>query len=280
MGTYRVIRLVDAHFGWHYDTRRTIFSTALQLAFVMALRNMFRRGKNGERLAQAVLAQLGEKKDPVRVEVEGTPMYFAARLALRSGSVVVTRPEDAVKLLKRGGWIRVRTGLEENQELRLQISSPVYGPQKNSPYFMCKIPGAVAEQAKRASDRLSTAMFKNLVLQIHHHPYQYRILDVSMGGMRVRLIPREASELFPLDSAQEYGTILLGKKGKIQLDTTTARHHFPDAVGLEMVVSSKNNSAKWLEVFLETLEKAAAKRAAEAAQPASAAQDGSAISSA
>jgi hypothetical protein len=224
---------------------------------VAKLTDFLKRGEPDSGTVAQVLARLNESQDTVRVEVEVTCQHFLSKVRLRSGAVVLTCPQGVETHLKEGGWLRIRLPSNGRKDLRLQVTQARYGgsgemaTQIGRLALLCKIPGATVEAPKRAADRVRTDRFRGVVLQIPTLPAPYRIIDLSLNGWKIRPRGEEDQENFPLGSYLERGSILLGKRARVDLQDVIPRHYMPEAIGLEIIVQPSGRSRKLLEVFLE-----------------------------
>ena len=214
--------------------------------------------KSGDALT--VISQLSRSKTPVKVEIERTSAHFYSRVLLRSGAVVLTYPQKLEAYIKINGWVRFCPSEETRHELRLQISSARYGgsgpmsADVGRMSLLCKIPNASYELSKRNAERFNTRQFKDLLLELRRHPSPYPILNLSSGGLRIRLPEEDSGELFVAGAnAAEWGIIHLGKKSRIELVRAVTRHVEKSMVGLEFQIDPDGQERKMLEVFLDTL---------------------------
>ena len=203
-----------------------------------------------------MLSSLTQKNTSVRVEVENTNIRFSSQLCLRSGGVLVTKPETLdKKFLQIEGWVRISSIPETSEELRLQITSPNFGSEA-SHLFLCKIPGAVTAVSKRNEVRWDTSHFKNLLLTVPGHSFPYRIIDLSRSGLKIRFREGTKNQLFPIDKPLMRPAILLrGKKTQVDLEAAIPRFHSLLGVGMEMAISRDGNSGEILEAILKVLKK-------------------------
>ena len=120
--------------------------------------------------------------------------------------------------------------------------------------LLCKIPNATYEPSKRTGERYNTRQFKDLLLELRGHPKAYPILNISSGGLRIRLPEEDTGGLFVAGAtAAEWGIIHLGKKSSIDLVKAVTRHVENGMVGLEIQIDSGDQERKMLEVFLDLL---------------------------
>ena len=210
--------------------------------------------------ALTVISQLSRSKIPVKVEIERTSAHFYSRVLLRSGAVVLTYPQKLERYIKVNGWVRFCPSGETRHELRLQISSARFGGSGpmavgvGQMSLLCKIPNASYELSKRNAERFNTRQFKDLLLELKGHPSAYPILNLSGGGLRIRLPEESPEELFLEGAtAAEWGMIHLGKKTRIELVKPVTRHVEKGMVGLEFQIDPDGPEQKILEVFLDAL---------------------------
>jgi hypothetical protein len=226
---------------------------------VAKLTDFLKRGESDSGAVSQALARLNEDQETVRVEVEETCRHFLSKVRLRSGAVVLTCPQGVESFLKEGGWLRIRMPTNGRKDLRLQVSQARYGgsgvmaTQLGRLALLCKIPGATLEAPKRAADRVRTDRFRDVVLQVPSLPGPYRIIDLSLSGVKIRARGEDDQNLFPLGAYLEHGAILLGKRARVDLQDVIPRHYMPEAIGLEIIVKQGGSSRKILEVFLEHL---------------------------
>ena len=212
-----------------------------------------RKGKD-ENSAQALLTRLDKGQQLARVELETTPFHFQSTLSLSSGAVKLQRPIHLEKHIGKGMWVRIRHE-EEAVDLRLQISSTqTSSNSEDAPYFMCRIPGATTASRKRGSFRYSTLHYKNLRMELPGHSNLYRIMDISQTGIKILVAENLSEENFPVNQDITHGTIHLGKKARVRLQSVTIKHLFPNAVGMIHEIRESGTSKKIFEIFLDTLE--------------------------
>ena len=214
--------------------------------------------KAGEPLT--VISQLSRSKTPVKVEIERTSAHFYSRVLLRSGAVVLSYPQNLERYIKVNGWVRLRPSGETRQELRLQISSVRFGGSGpmavgvGQMSLLCKIPNATYEPSKRDTERFNTRQFKDLLLELRGHPAPYPILNLSSGGVRIRIPEEHPGDLFVSGATTaEGGVIHLGKKSRIELVKAVTRHVEKGMVGLEIRIDPGGQERKILDVFLDLL---------------------------
>lgn len=210
--------------------------------------------------ALTVISQLSRAKTPVKVEIERTSTHFYSRVLLRSGAVVLSYPQNLEGYIKVNGWVRLCPSEETRHELRLQISSARFGGSGpmavgvGKMSLLCKIPNASYELSKRGDERFNTRRFKDLLLVLSGHPKPYRIVNLSSGGLRIRLPEEHPEELFVAGGALvEGGVIHLGKKSRIELVKAVTRNVEKGMVGLEFQLESGGQEQKMLEVFLDAM---------------------------
>lgn len=226
----------------------------------MGLIDLIKGARRNAGDALTVISQLSRSKTPVKIEIERTSTHFYSRVLLRSGAVVLSYPQNLEGYIKVNGWLRLCPEAESRHELRLQISSARFGGSGpmavgvGSMSLLCKIPNASYELTKRNNERFNTRRFKDLVLEMRGHPSPYPILNLSSGGLRIRLPVEDPGDLFVADATTgDGGVIHLGKKSRIELVKTVTRHVEKGLVGLEFQIDPGGHERKILEVFLDAL---------------------------
>jgi hypothetical protein len=223
---------------------------------VSILERIRRRGGGGDE-AQQVLSQFTEKTEPLRVEIEATPFWFYASPLLRSGAVVISMPQHLQPAVSSGNWMRIRVSDEERKDLRLQISSAKHGGSAHMALtpdqiaVLCKLPGAAIVPSKRSADRMNTSNYHDLILDVSSPPGSYPIVNLSKGGVKIRLADEAQKERFPLGKYMEKGAIRLGKKARVPVLDMVPRCHYEDGVGLELVINPQGNARRILDMFLD-----------------------------
>lgn len=214
-----------------------------------------------ENAAYSAIFHLSQEKKTVRVEIESSSVRFYSKLLLRSGAVVLSYPQEIDQHLREGGWVRILSQDGGGDDLRLQISSLRYSGSGQMSVelghmtLLCKIPGASFDISKRQSERMQTTRFNNLLLEIPGHPTPFRIVDLSMQGLKIHVSNDVLRKHFHIGDSNERGVIHFGSNFSIIVFNLVTRHHNEDLVGMEMDLEKSESGDKKLQYVLDSLKK-------------------------
>ncbi len=214
-----------------------------------------------ENAAYSAIFHLSQEKKTVRVEIESSSVRFYSRLLLRSGAVVLSYPQEIDQNLHEGGWVRILSQDGGGDDLRLQISSLRYSGSGQMSVelghmtLLCKIPGASFDLAKRQSERMQTTRFNNLLLEIPGLPTPFRIIDLSMHGLKIHVSNEDLKKHFHIGDSKKRGVIRFGSNFSIIVFNLVPRHLNGDLVGMEMDLDKSESGSKKLQYVLDTLKK-------------------------
>lgn len=218
----------------------------------MALFNLV--GGKKEKKHEKALKVIGEIKDqaePLRVEIENTPFHFYSKSTVRGGSFVLTIPTSIQPHMEDGGWVRVAFHNGAGEDIRIQVTNQERLELGNSAKIFCRLPTATIEPRRRSEVRFFTGNFNNLLVDMGRMG-SFPILDFSCRGMRVSSAS-DAVSFTPGKSVEGGGTIQMGTRINVALDSLVPRFQARQWVGLEFSVGEKR-SEKILDVFLESLD--------------------------
>lgn len=214
-----------------------------------------------ENAAYSAIFHLSQEKKTVRVEIESSSVRFYSRLLLRSGAVVLSYPQEIYRNLHEEGWVRILSQNSDEDDIRLQISSLRYSGSGQLSValghmaLLCKIPGASFDISKRHSERLQTTQFGDLLLELPGFPKPFRIVDLSMTGLKIHVSGEDSKMPFHLRDAYTKGIIHFGANFSITVLNLVTRHLGVDSVGMEMDLDESHTGYKKFQYFLDSLRK-------------------------
>ena len=207
-----------------------------------------------------LISKLSEDKTVLRVELENTPVRFRSRLQLRSGAAVLRYPQELQSHIPKEARVRIQVPGETQEHLCMKISSSRYGgsgsmaTELGQMKLLCQIPGATVEKPKRAAERFSTSRFTDVVFRLSSGVAEYSVVDMSKSGAKVLTASEEDFKHFPIGENLRKAVIRLGKKASVSVLDTIPRVHYPEAVGIEIVIDPNGLSRKTLDYFLDRLD--------------------------
>jgi hypothetical protein len=198
---------------------------------------------------------LERQRTPVRIEIENTRIRFNTIISIKRGMVVIAKPGGVSQELKTGGSVRMKIPEADAREIRLEIITPNFNLTNGASVFLCKIPTQFAGGARRSTERYDTSRFNNLKLGLGKVEQQFKLVDISLGGCRVKTGSGVAKKLFPIGKEILSASILLGANVSVALSTIVPRMHSDSGVGLQYQVSPDGNHMKYLQHLLLSLAK-------------------------
>ncbi len=201
------------------------------------------------------LQMLERQRTPVRIEVETTRIRFNTIISIKRGMVVIAKPSGLQQELKTGGGVRMKIPEADAREVRLEIITPNFNLTNGASVFLCKMPTQFAGGARRSSERYDTSRFNNLKLGLSDVDQQFKLVDISLGGCRIKTGSGVAKRLFPIGKEILTASIVLGANVSVTLNTIVPRMHSESGVGLEFKVSQDGSHMKYLQHLLLSLAK-------------------------
>jgi len=208
-----------------------------------------------ERAVLRALAELSDRKMPVRLESEHTGISFFTVVSLRRNGVLVARPRTLRGGLPKDSIVR----LTLTNSGRKQVRMPVLVPQVKLPMTVkyaciCGVPQTFEGVCKRGADRFSTTRFRNLHLHIPSVEKTFRVLDLSTSGMRIFTGTEGSLMLFEPDGELAPARLRVGERATIELQSLVPRAHVGNTVGLSMQVRRDGASERYLMNLLNRLQ--------------------------
>lgn len=208
-----------------------------------------------ERAVLRALDDLAVRKLPVRLESEQTGVSFFTILSLRRNGLVIARPRALRGGLPKDSIVRITLPNHGRKQIRVPVLVPhVKLPMTMKYACICAVPTAFSGVCKRHTDRFSTARFKNLHLQLLDLGKSFRIVDLSVGGMRVFAGTDSASLAFDPDTDLAPARMRVGERVNIELDSLLPRTQVGNMVGFSMVVRNDGVSGRFLLNLLNRLQ--------------------------
>jgi hypothetical protein len=200
------------------------------------------------------LDALHRAQKPVRIEIENRGVRFKTLLTIRKDVVAVARPMGFKWELPVGTMLRVRLA-GVRRDVRLQVVNPDYRLPNGRSFFVCPIPKQFAAKSPRASERYSTARFKNLEMLLPSLGGRYRILDLSMKGCRIDTGREQLQAVLNLGERIAPAEIRVGSGIRIPLESIVPRTAQAGTVGVEFRVEHGSRSPDYLDKLVKWLDK-------------------------
>jgi hypothetical protein len=208
-----------------------------------------------KRQLNSTLAGLERSKTPLRFEIENTNTRFFSVVSVRRGMVVVAKPPGLKEGITRESFVRFKVPGKEGKEVRLEVTVPHFNLMSGSYVFLCKMPAAFADSAKRKYERYNTSRFSNLHLVLPEPQFRLRIIDISEHGCKTYTQSIKFNGRLQLGSPYHPATISVGGRVDIDLDAAIPRSQQKSTLGFEFKVHPDGTSGKYLAHFLQSLEK-------------------------
>jgi hypothetical protein len=207
-----------------------------------------------ERAVLRALAELSDRKMPVRLESEETGVSFFTVISLRRNGLLVARPRTLRGGLPKDSYVRLTLPNTERKQVRM----PVLVPQLKLPMSMryasiCGVPQTFSGVCKRKAERFSTARFRNLQLLLPSVGRTFRVVDLSTSGIRIFTGTEGNLMMFEPESELAPARIRIGERAAIELDSLVPRARTGNAVGLSMQVRRDGASERFLMNLLNRL---------------------------
>lgn len=208
-----------------------------------------------ERAVLRALDDLAVRKLPVRLESEETGVSFFTILSLRRNGLLIARPRTLRGGLPKDSYVRITLPNQGRRQIRVPVLVPhVKLPMSMKYACICGVPTAFAGVCKRHTDRFSTARFKNLHLQLLRHQKSFRVVDLSVGGVRVFAGTESSNLAFDPDMDLAPARLRVGDRVSIELESLLPRAHVGNMVGLSMRVRNDGLSGRFLLNLLNRLQ--------------------------
>lgn len=208
-----------------------------------------------ERAVLRALDDLAVRKLPVRLESEETGVSFFTIISLRRNGLLIARPRTLRGGLPKDSFVRLTLPNQGRKQVRVPVLVPhVKLPMTMKYACICGVPTTFSGVCKRHTDRFSTARFKNLHLQLPRYGKNLRVVDLSVGGVRV-FAGTESSQLaFDSDTDLAPGHLRVGERVQIELESVLPRAQVGNMVGMSMKVSNDGVSGRFLLSLLNRLQ--------------------------
>lgn len=208
-----------------------------------------------QRAVLRALENLTNSKSPVRLESETTGVSFFTVVALRPNGLLIARPRSLRGGLPKDSFVRITLPNHGRKQIRVPILIPQVKLRMTMRYAcICGIPTAFSGVCKRHTDRFNTTKFKNLHLQVPQFSSSFRVVDISVGGLRVfagddgeRLAEDPEANLAP-------ARIRVGERVSVELENLMVRSHVGNTVGFSMTVRNDGYSGRFLLNLLNKLQ--------------------------
>jgi len=207
------------------------------------------------RQIQGILEGLERSKTPLRIEIENTNTRFFSVLSLRRGLVVVAKPPGLKESISRNAHVRFKVPGTQGKEIRLEVSVPHFNLMSGSYVFLCKIPKSFASSSQRRHERYNTSRFNNLHLVLPDAQYRLRIIDISAQGCKTYIQNLKLNGRIKVGAPVRPAVISVGGRVEIDLDAAIPRSQQKSTLGFEFQVHPDGASIRYLDHFLQSLEK-------------------------
>lgn len=215
-------------------------------------------GSSSHREARALrraLAEISDKKTPVRVEVEGTGIRFLTVVLLHRNALVIVKPSTLRADAPRNSIARVTLPGRERLQVRCRVQVPRFTLAMSGRHaIICTVPETFAGTCQRAADRFDTSRYKALRLHVPTAQSTFSVVDVSQAGLRIVTRGAPAGEVFKPGAELAPARLLLGYKVKVDLASLVPRNQADKAIGLQMRVQEDPFSLRYWQHFLKQLE--------------------------
>jgi hypothetical protein len=209
--------------------------------------------KTEEKEVADALRTLDRRKTPLLMEVEQSHVHFRSVLAIKKGVVVVAKPGGIGGNLKKDAFIRYSLPDEPGKDIRMQVLSPHFNLTSGNAVFICKMPTAFAEGTKRVATRFNTSRFNNLHLVLPDQTEQFRIIDLSINGVKV-FAQGKIEHTFPIGRTISPVRIIISKFSS-ELDGVIPRVHKGNQVGCEILIRENSPARKYIDHLIKSLQK-------------------------
>ncbi|MDH4122136.1 MAG: hypothetical protein OEV94_10565 [Deltaproteobacteria bacterium] len=207
-----------------------------------------------EELSQ-VLSRLAGGKEPVMVEVENTRVRFLAKLIIRPGLLVITKPLNLPNVLGPGVYVRFCLPWNEEKELRMEVVRPHVNIANGNAVVVCRLPKEFANSTPRKGTRFDTGRYNNITLVLKDREASYRVLDLSVSGVKVDI--KGHHKIFQVNQPMTGCELRLGGY-RVPLASLVPRAVQGMAIGGEIQVAKEGHDA--MAKMMKYLEDAQAKR--------------------
>ena len=209
--------------------------------------------KSEEKEVAEALRALDHHKTPLLMEIEQSHIHFRSVLAVKKSVVVVAKPAGIASHLKKESVVRFSLPEEPGKDIRMQVLSPNFNLTSGSAVFICKMPTSFAEGTKRAATRFNTSRFNNLHLVLPEKSEQFRIIDLSLNGVKV-FAQGKIEETFPIGRKISPVRIIISKVSA-DLDGVIPRVHKGTSIGCEIVIRENSSARKYIDHLIKSLQK-------------------------
>jgi hypothetical protein len=142
---------------------------------------------------------------------------------------------------------------EPGRDIRLQVTSAHFNLSSGNAVFICKMPTVFSEGTRRRATRFNTSRFRNMHLFIPSLNEQFRIIDLSMNGLKI-YVQGKLGELFPIGTPITPARIHISKYSA-DLDMVIPRAHKGNSVGCEMSLPEESPAHKYITRLIQSLQK-------------------------
>jgi hypothetical protein len=208
-----------------------------------------------ERAVMRALAELSDRKMPLRLESEQSGVSFFTVISLRRNAVVVARPRSLRGGLAKESFVRLTLPNSGRKQVRLPVLVPhVKLPMTVKHACICGVPSAFSGVCRRAAERFSTTRFRNLHLQLPEQQKTFRVVDLSTSGVRIYAGAETSLMLFAPGSELAPARLRIGERVTIEMASLVARAAGGGTVGLELRVQRDGASERHLMNLLNRLQ--------------------------
>lgn len=219
------------------------------------LRGWLSSQKREERAVLRALADLSDRRIPVRLESESTGVNFFTIVSLRKNGLLVATPRSLRGGLRKGAMVRLTLTNHGRKQVRVPVLVPhVKLPMSVKHACICGLPDAFSGVCQRGADRFSTTRYKNLLLQLPDQQKSFRLVDLSATGMRIFTGEQSGLMLFQDETPVAPARLRVGQRAVIELEHVAPRYQTDNTVGLAMEVKRDGPSGRFLVNLLNRLQ--------------------------
>jgi hypothetical protein len=165
----------------------------------------------------------------------------------------VAKPAGLGPYLKKDSMVRFSVPDEPGRDVRLQVASPHFNLTSGNAIFICNFPTEFSEGTKRRSTRFNTSRFNNLHLSVPTLKYRFRIIDLSLNGLKI-YVQGDPAEMFPLGKPISPANIAISKVNA-ELTAIIPRVHKGNTVGCEFQAAQNSTALKYIAHLINSLQK-------------------------
>lgn len=209
--------------------------------------------KSQDKEIELALKKLDREKTPLLMEIEGSHVHFRSVLAVKQDMIIVAKPGGLGQHLKKDSVVRFSIPEEPEKDLRLTVMNAHFNLTSGNAVFICKAPHSFTEGSKRKATRFNTSRFNNLHLSIPSLSYRFRIVDLSIGGLKI-YVQEKIMERFPIGKPIAPVTIQISKHSA-DIGSVVPRVHSGNTVGCEIQITANDTARKYISHLINSLQK-------------------------